>query len=47
MVHNTIVKSWKQKSGTLTQHPDYIKFWDISSTWEWPVKKAKRKKVRK
>ena len=44
MAKNTIIKSWKQKSGTLTQHPDYIKFWEVSSTWEWPVKKAKRGK---
>jgi hypothetical protein len=43
MAKITIIKSWKQKTGTLSQHPDYIKFWEEDSTGS---KKTKIKYLR-
>lgn len=32
MAKTTVIKSWKQKTRTLSQHPDYIKFWEEDTT---------------
>ena len=46
MAKTTIIKSWKQKTGTLSQHPYYIKFWEEDSTGGTPTKVSYMKKTK-